>query len=96
MSALREWMAGVGMRQTVQVGSMGKLKTVFQMIATTLILLVAPAKVDGFNICDALGMSKILVYQLGMATLYTSTVFTLLSGWQYLRAAWPTLTAKYS
>lgn len=39
VSALREWMAQVGARATVAVSYIGKLKTTFQMIAISILLL---------------------------------------------------------
>jgi CDP-diacylglycerol--glycerol-3-phosphate 3-phosphatidyltransferase len=39
ISALREWMAEVGKRANVAVGSIGKWKTTAQMVAITLLLL---------------------------------------------------------
>jgi len=42
VSALREWMAGVGRRNSVAVNALGKAKTVAQMVAILLLLLNAP------------------------------------------------------
>ncbi|HBL96715.1 MAG TPA: CDP-diacylglycerol--glycerol-3-phosphate 3-phosphatidyltransferase, partial [Psychrobacter sp.] len=39
VSALREWMAELGNRTSVAVSYVGKLKTTFQMIAITVLLL---------------------------------------------------------
>ena len=39
VSALREWMAEKGYRSIVKVGAMGKVKTAFQMIAASILLL---------------------------------------------------------
>lgn len=91
VSALREWMAGRGRRSTVEVGKLGKLKTVFQMVSTSLLLMVVPDNLQKFDICVKLGISKPIVFAAGIAGLYVSAVLTLLSGFQYLQAAWPTL-----
>ena len=42
ISALREWMAELGERGAVAVGSIGKVKTVFQMVAISLLLYGKP------------------------------------------------------
>ena len=94
VSALREWMAEKGQRSTVKVGQLGKVKTALQMIATVLLLLVYTGKSNDIDICTRLGISKPWVFSAGLLSLYASTVLTILSGWQYLRAAWPVLTEK--
>ncbi len=38
VSALREWMAEIGMRATVKVAVIGKLKTVMQMVALVVLI----------------------------------------------------------
>lgn len=72
ISALREWMAGMGMRDVVQVAPIGKLKTTLQMIAL-LFLLVAEAGTAIFNV--------------GLAVLVLAAAVTLVSMIQYLMAA---------
>jgi phosphatidylglycerophosphate synthase len=52
VSALREWMAQGGQRDTVQVGFAGKCKTAAQMIGITLLLLALPPSASAT--CDAL------------------------------------------
>lgn len=91
VSALREWMAGRGRRNMVEVGKLGKLKTVFQMVATSLLLMVVPDNLQKFDVCVKLGLSKPAVFAVGIVALYTSAVLTLWSGFQYLFAAWSTL-----
>lgn len=93
VSALREFMASHGKRSDVKVGAAGKLKTVFQMVATTLLLLVHPDKSAEKDLCRIIGVKKHVVFLIGLLSLYVSTVLSAWSGVQYLRAAWPTLTA---
>ncbi len=76
ISALREWMAELGQRTSVAVSYMGKVKTVFQMIAIVGLLAVDPATDESWM----LGLSYLM--------LYTAAVLTLWSMLIYLRAAW--------
>lgn len=93
VSALREWMAERGERNVVQVGNLGKLKTVFQMISTAVLLEACPGASD-FDIALSLGMSRTSFFTVGLFLLYVSTLLTVVSGLQYLQAAWPSLTAQ--
>ena len=93
VSALREWMAERGERNVVQVGNLGKLKTVFQMISTAVLLEACPGASD-FDIALSLGMSRTSFFTVGLFLLYVSTLLTVASGLQYLQAAWPSLTAQ--
>jgi CDP-diacylglycerol---glycerol-3-phosphate 3-phosphatidyltransferase len=78
ISALREWMAGMGMRDVVQVAPIGKLKTTLQMIAL-LFLLVAEVGT--------------VVFSIGLTLLVLAAVVTLVSMIQYLLAAASSLTS---
>ena len=78
VSALREWMAEVGQRKKVAVASVGKIKTIVQMVAVTLLLYQAPL----------LGLP---VFTIGEWMLAAAATLTLWSGFEYLRAAWPAL-----
>lgn len=82
VSALREWMAERGQRESVKVGYQGKVKTAATMLALTLLLIAPVEKGTGF-------LSKL--YQPGLALLYFSTVVTVTSGSVYFRAAAPAL-----
>ena len=93
VSALREWMAERGERGLVQVGSLGKIKTVFQMISTAVLLEACPGASD-FDIALSLGMSRTSFFTVGLFLFYVSTILTVVSGMQYLKAAWPSLTAQ--
>ncbi len=78
VSALREWMAEIGQRTHVSVGLMGKIKTVAQMVAITLLLYEAPL----------LGLS---MFTFGLWLLYLAAVLTIYSMVIYLHAAWQAL-----
>lgn len=81
VSALREWMAEKGLREVVQVGYQGKLKTALTMTSLTLLLLVP---VDGVGFLGKLeGLSFVL--------LYCCTIITVTSAASYFRAAVPAL-----
>ncbi|MBE9538865.1 MAG: CDP-diacylglycerol--glycerol-3-phosphate 3-phosphatidyltransferase [Proteobacteria bacterium] len=76
ISALREWMAELGKRTSVAVSYVGKVKTVFQMVAIVGLLAVDPATDESWM----LALSYIM--------LYTAAVLTLWSMFIYLKAAW--------
>jgi CDP-diacylglycerol--glycerol-3-phosphate 3-phosphatidyltransferase len=78
ISALREWMAEIGMRATVKVAFVGKLKTVMQMIA--LIVLIVQHDAEALRL-----------YHVGEVLLVIAGILTIWSGLHYLRAAWPVL-----
>jgi CDP-diacylglycerol--glycerol-3-phosphate 3-phosphatidyltransferase/cardiolipin synthase len=78
ISALREWMAGIGARAHVAVRLSGKVKTVFQMFGI------------GFMVYqhDLFGIE---IYNFGYFLLLISAGMTLWSMIDYLRAAWPSI-----
>lgn len=78
VSALREWMAEIGKRSTVAVSSMGKLKTIAQMVAL-------PGLLWQYN-------SWVTV--LATVALYIAAILTLASMYNYLSSAWKDLTAE--
>lgn len=82
VSALREWMAEIGMSATVKVAFVGKLKTVMQMVA--LVVLIVQHEKEA---------SALRLYHIGEALLVIAGVLTIWSGLYYLRAAWPMLRA---
>ncbi|MEZ0472880.1 CDP-diacylglycerol--glycerol-3-phosphate 3-phosphatidyltransferase [Luteimonas salinilitoris] len=87
VSALREWMAELGQRATVRVASIGKFKTVVQMLALLFLLYsVTPQRPPGA--APWLGGP---IFHLGDWLLAVAALLTLWSGLQYLRAAWPVL-----
>lgn len=76
VSALREFMAMVGEQTRVKVATVGKIKTVAQMVALLLMLYR-----------DDLGAFP--TYAVGFWLLYLAAALTLWSMIVYLRAAWP-------
>jgi CDP-diacylglycerol--glycerol-3-phosphate 3-phosphatidyltransferase len=81
ISALREWMAEVGHGRKVKVAWLGKLKTIVQMVAISMLLYRQ----------DLLGLP---VFWIGEVLLGVAAVLTLVSGYSYLRAAWPSLRGE--
>jgi len=77
ISALREWMAKVGQSRSVAVAYVGKLKTVFQMIAIPLLLY--HDRLFGMVDCQWLGTLMINV----------AAVLTVISMLYYMRKALP-------
>lgn len=76
ISALREWMAELGARTSVRVGTVGKVKTGFQMTAIWMMLWRK----------DILGLP---IYDIGFGLLFVAAALTVYSMVVYLRAAWP-------
>jgi len=81
VSALREWMAELGKRAHVSVSAIGKVKTMLQMVAITLLLLYKPTIT-----------ASIWFGEVGYVLLCVAAVLTLWSMVLYLKAAWPELT----
>ena len=75
VSALREWMAELGARTSVAVSYVGKLKTMFQMIAITVLLL-------NWQSLEMLGYVLMMVAVL--LTLWSMLIY-LKAAWPYLR-----------
>ncbi len=78
ISALREWMAGLGEAGSVAVAQIGKIKTVVQMLAIELLLYWD--NIGGFN-------TKLV----GRILIILAAFLTLLSMAYYLKAAWPAI-----
>jgi len=76
ISALREWMAAIGESRSVAVSSVGKIKTVAQMIAIPMLLFYD----------DFLGLR---ISVIGYWLLWIAVVLTVWSMFYYLRKAWP-------
>ena len=79
VSALREWMAELGESGLVSVSIVGKLKTIFQMVAISLLLYREDIAV-------------IPISFIGELLLYLAAGLTLWSMWVYLHAAWPVMS----
>ena len=87
VSALREWMAELGQRARVKVATIGKIKTIVQMVALAFLLYFEPLQLH-------LGGGQVLslpVFTIGEWLLAAAALLTLWSGLAYLHAAWPTL-----
>ena len=80
ISALREWMAELGLRATVKVAFIGKLKTAMQMVA--LVVLIVQHEKEA---------QLLSLYNIGEWLLVIAGALTIWSGLHYLRAAWPYL-----
>lgn len=76
ISALREWMAGLGKSSSVGVAIIGKIKTAAQMLA--IFLLLYYDAIDTFN-----------TQLFGKVLIIFAAFLTLLSMAYYLKAAWP-------
>jgi len=79
-SALPEWMAQIGMRATVKVAMIGKLKTVMQMVALVVLIMQHDKSAEALRL-----------YHIGEGLLVIAGILTIWSGLHYLRAAWPFL-----
>jgi CDP-diacylglycerol--glycerol-3-phosphate 3-phosphatidyltransferase len=80
ISALREWMANLGVGDNVAVSMLGKIKTWIQMVAVALLLLAKP--------------EQEWLMQIGFVAIYLAALMTIWSMIQYLRLAWPHLSAS--
>ncbi|GBG15970.1 CDP-diacylglycerol--glycerol-3-phosphate 3-phosphatidyltransferase [Novimethylophilus kurashikiensis] len=81
ISALREWMAGIGSRSSVAVANIGKVKTALQMAAILFLLYFDP-------------LAGVNVALIGSLLMYAAALLTLISMAYYLRAAWPMMREK--
>ncbi|MEM8817668.1 MAG: CDP-diacylglycerol--glycerol-3-phosphate 3-phosphatidyltransferase [Pseudomonadota bacterium] len=81
VSALREWMATIGERNTVKVQFSGKLKTTLQMFGIA--FMVWQETLFGIDI-----------YRVGYYLLIAAAVLTIYSMYAYLKAAWPSMKAS--
>jgi CDP-diacylglycerol--glycerol-3-phosphate 3-phosphatidyltransferase len=79
ISALREWMAEIGARKKIAVSSLGKFKTIVQVVGLSMMLYHE----------DLLGLP---IYRLGLAATVVAAGLTLWSMVVYLRLAWPDLS----
>lgn len=81
ISALREWMAGLGEGARVKVAWTGKLKTILQMVAIGFLLYGEP-------------LWFLPVLDIGRWLLIAAAVLTIVSMFTYLRAAWPAIRQR--
>lgn len=82
VSALREWMAQVGASGKVKVNSLGKIKTIAQMVAIPTLLYWDPL----FGWIDVALLGTVLIYVAAVLTVYSMLV--------YLKAARPYLGSE--
>jgi cardiolipin synthase len=82
VSALREWMAQIGKSSSVAVNSLGKIKTIAQMVAIPMLLFHDRL----FGIID--------VHLIGTVLIYVAAVLTVYSMLIYLKLAWPHLNDR--
>ena len=80
ISALREWMAEIGERTRVSVASLGKFKTVMQIIAIEVLLY--QHDLEGLRL-----------FHVGETLLVVAAALTIWSALVYLRTAWPAMRA---
>ena len=78
VSALREWMAGLGAREQVKVSVAGKVKTTLQMFGIAFMVYQR----------DMFGLQ---IYEIGYILLLAAAGMTMWSMIVYLRAAWPSM-----
>jgi CDP-diacylglycerol--glycerol-3-phosphate 3-phosphatidyltransferase len=81
ISALREWMAEIGERTRVSVASLGKFKTVMQIVAIEVLLY--QHDLEGLRL-----------FHVGESLLVIAAVLTIWSALVYLRIAWPAMRAR--
>ncbi len=86
ISALREWMAGVGERSSVGVAMIGKIKTTVQMLAILLLLYWDDVEIAGLGV--------IKIKEIGQVCIVTAAVLTLVSMAYYIKAALPQIRGK--
>jgi CDP-diacylglycerol---glycerol-3-phosphate 3-phosphatidyltransferase len=82
VSALREWMAEQGQRAVVKVG-----------FSTAALLEACPVN-SKFDLAMSLGISRSMLFSVGVVLLYASMALSVVSGVQYLMAAWPVLKSE--
>ncbi|MFZ8990808.1 MAG: CDP-diacylglycerol--glycerol-3-phosphate 3-phosphatidyltransferase [Pseudohongiellaceae bacterium] len=81
ISALREWMAARGKRDVVAVAYSGKLKTMVQMLAIIVLILVTESSPD-------------YLIWLGLGMIYLAALLGLYSAYLYFKAAMPSLSGS--
>jgi len=81
ISALREWMAARGKRDVVAVAYSGKLKTMVQMLAIIVLILVTESSPD-------------YLIWLGLGMIYLAALLSLYSAYLYFKAAIPSLSGS--
>ena len=86
ISALREWMAQIGASKSVAVNSLGKFKTVCQMVAIPMLLFYGPLRFGGGVVVDT------RVW--GLWLIYLAAFLTIWSMLYYMKLAWPQIRER--
>ncbi len=92
--ALREWMAQLGASKHIAVNSLGKIKTVCQMVAIPM-LLFNGALTFGAHPPGFLQHFAINTHSWGLWLIHLAAALTLLSMFYYIKLAWPKIR-RYS
>lgn len=85
ISALREWMAQIGASKSVAVNSLGKFKTVCQMVAIPMLLFNGPLSFGGVAIDTRTW---------GLWLIYLAAFLTIWSMLYYMKLAWPQIRER--
>jgi cardiolipin synthase len=92
ISALREWMARIGASKSVAVNSLGKIKTVCQMIAIPMLLFDAPLQ---FGALTGGRVPLTIDTRLwGLWLIYLAAILTIWSMMYYIKLAWPQIRER--
>ena len=78
ISALREWMAGLGNSTTVRVSFIGNAKTTTQLISLLFMIYSEP-------------FLDLPIFEIGLLGYYAAAILTIYSMVVYLKAAWPVI-----
>jgi len=92
ISALREWMAQIGASKSVAVNSLGKIKTVCQMVAIPMLLFWGQLDVGAFF--GSPGHLLINIRVLGGWLIYLAAFLTIWSMLYYMKLAWPQIRER--
>ena len=92
ISALREWMAQIGASKSVAVNSLGKIKTVCQMVAIPMLLFYG--KLDVGAVFGSPGHVLIDIRILGGWLVYLAAFLTIWSMLYYMKLAWPQIRER--
>jgi cardiolipin synthase len=85
ISALREWMAQIGASKSVAVNSLGKFKTVCQMVAIPMLLFYGPLPFGGVSVDTRVW---------GLWLIYLAAFLTIWSMLYYMKLAWPQIRER--
>jgi cardiolipin synthase len=91
ISALREWMARIGASRSVAVNSLGKIKTVCQMVAVPMLLWHDMLPLDAWT-GQMLGAFD--PQRCGQWLIYLAAVLTIWSMMYYIKLAWPQIRER--